>query len=223
MLNCDFNYETLVFKLKVQLEMQDQLLGIIGASGSGKSTFLKCLVGLLQPQQGKIQFHQQILFDSNRQINIPMHRRKIALIFQTALLFPHMNVQQNLNYAENLVVESERKFYFEQIVDLLELKPLLKRKAHQLSGGEAQRVSIGRALLSSPNLLLLDEPLTGLDSRLKQQILPFLKRLKDEIDLPMIYVTHHHDELDYLEIHPIEMQFELENNEKTKVSQLIYK
>ena len=223
MLNCDFNYETLDFKLKVQLEIQDQLFGIVGASGSGKSTFLKCLVGLLQPQQGKIQFQQQILFDSNQQINIPMHQRKIALIFQTALLFPHMNVQQNLNYAEKLVVESERKFYFEHIVELLELKPLLKRKAHQLSGGEAQRVSIGRALLSSPNLLLLDEPLTGLDSRFKQQILPFLKRLKDEIDLPMIYVTHHHDELDYLEIQPIEMRIEIENNFQTKVSQLIYK
>ena len=199
MLSCDFQYQTLDFQLNIQLQMQEQLLGIVGASGSGKSTFLKCLVGLLQPQHGIIQFQNQSLFDSKLQINIPMHQRKIALIFQNALLFPHMNVEQNLRYAEKLVIENERKFKFEHVVDLLELKPLIQRKAHQLSGGEAQRVSIGRALLSSPNLLLLDEPLTGLDSCLKQQILPFLKRLKDEIDLPMIYVTHHHQELEFLQ------------------------
>ena len=199
MLDCDFQYQNTDFQLNIHLKMQDQLLGIIGASGSGKSTFLKCLVGLLKPQSGKIVFQNKILFDAGNNINIPMHQRKIALIFQNALLFPHMTVQQNLNYAEKLVSETNHKFSFNQIIDLLEIKPLLLRKAHQLSGGEAQRISIGRALLSSPNLLLLDEPLTGLDSQLKQQILPFLKRLKDEIDLPMIYVTHHHHELDFLQ------------------------
>ena len=127
-----------------------------------------------------------------------MHQRKIAMIFQNALLFPHMNVQQNLMYAVKQVNQENPKFHFNEIVDLLELMPLIHRKAHQLSGGEAQRVSIGRALLSSPHLLLLDEPLTGFDHQLKQQILPFFKRLKEEIDLPMIYVTHHVDELVFL-------------------------
>ncbi|OTG77503.1 molybdenum ABC transporter ATP-binding protein [Acinetobacter terrae] len=199
MLKCAFQYQQADFKLNVELEMSQQLLGIVGASGSGKSTFLKNIVGLLQPQQGYIHFNNRMLVDTQQKIDIPMYQRKIALIFQNALLFPHMNVRQNLSYAEKLVSKSERKFQFEEIVELLELKPLIHRKAHQLSGGEAQRVSIGRALLSSPNLLLLDEPLTGLDPNLKQQILPFLKRIKDELDLPMIYVTHHMQELEYLQ------------------------
>lgn len=212
MLKCDFQYQHADFILNVELEMQQQLLGIVGASGSGKSTLLKNIVGLVQPQQGSIQFNNRILLDTQRQIHVPMHQRKIALIFQNALLFPHMNVQQNLRYAEKLVSKPEQKFQFDEIVDLLELKPLIQRKAHQLSGGEAQRVSIGRALLSSPNLLLLDEPLTGLDSHLKQQILPFLKRLKQELNLPMIYVTHHMQELEYLQADTVQLnQGQLQN------------
>ena len=205
MLKCDFQYQHADFILNVELEVQQQLLGIVGASGSGKSTLLKSIVGLIQPQLGSIQFNNRILLDTTRKIHVPMHQRKIALIFQNALLFPHMNVQQNLSYAEKLVSKSERKFQFDEIVDLLELKPLIQRKAHQLSGGEAQRVSIGRALLSSPNLLLLDEPLTGLDSKLKQQILPFLKRMKQELNLPMIYVTHHMQELEYLQAEIVQL------------------
>jgi len=199
MLKCDFQYQQADFELNIKLEISQQLLGIVGASGSGKSTLLKNIVGLLKPDQGYIQFKHHDLINIEKQINIPMHQRKIALVFQNALLFPHMNVQQNLCYAEKLVSKADRKFHFDDIVELLELKSLIHRKAHQLSGGEAQRVSIGRALLSSPNLLLLDEPLTGLDQQLKQQILPFLKRIKDELNLPMIYVTHHLEELAYLE------------------------
>ena len=199
MLRCDFEYQVKDFQLNIQFEMQHQLLGIVGASGNGKSTLLKNIVGLLNPAHGLIQLNEQILFDDEQNICVPIHQRKIALIFQNGLLFPHMNVQQNLRYAEKWVDHADRKFNFDEIVDLLELKPLIYRKAHQLSGGEAQRVSIGRALLSSPQLLLLDEPLTGLDHKLKQQILPFLKRLKQEIELPMIYVTHHLDELVYLQ------------------------
>ena len=191
MLKCNFQYQHADFMLNIELEMQQQLLGIVGVSGCGKSTLLKNIVGLLKPTHGSIQFNQQILFDSQQKIHVPMHQRKIALIFQNALLFPHMNVQQNLCYAEKLIPQAERKFQFNEIIKLLELTHLCQRKAHQLSGGEAQRVSIGRALLSSPHLLLLDEPLTGLDQQLKQQILPFLQRIKDELNLPMIYVTHH--------------------------------
>jgi molybdate transport system ATP-binding protein len=205
MLKCDFQYQHADFLLNIKLDMQQPLLGIVGASGSGKTTLLKNIVGLLKPTQGQIHFQQQLLFDHQQKIDVPMYRRKIALIFQQALLFPHMNVQQNLYYAEKLIPQAERKFQFEDMLSLLELKPLLQRKAHQLSGGEAQRVSIGRALLSSPNLLLLDEPLTGLDHQLKQQILPFLKRMKEQLDLPMIYVTHHASELAYLEAYVLQL------------------
>jgi molybdate transport system ATP-binding protein len=217
MLKCNFQYQHADFMLNVELEMQQQLLGIVGISGCGKSTLLKNIVGLLKPTHGSIQFNQQILFDSQQKIHVPMHQRKIALIFQNALLFPHMNVQQNLCYAEKLIPQAERKFQFNEIVELLELTHLCQRKAHQLSGGEAQRVSIGRALLSSPHLLLLDEPLTGLDQQLKQQILPFLQRIKDELNLPMIYVTHHLEELKYLKADILQLdQGQLQHRQNPK-------
>ena len=217
MLKCNFQYQHADFMLNVELEMQQQLLGIVGVSGCGKSTLLKNIVGLLKPTHGSIQFNQQFLFDSQQKIHVPMHQRKIALIFQNALLFPHMNVQQNLCYAEKLIPQAERKFQFNEIVELLELTHLCQRKAHQLSGGEAQRVSIGRALLSSPHLLLLDEPLTGLDQQLKQQILPFLQRIKDELNLPMIYVTHHLEELKYLKADILQLdQGQLQHRQNPK-------
>ena len=217
MLKCNFQYHHADFMLNVELEMQQQLLGIVGVSGCGKSTLLKNIVGLLQPTHGSIQFNQQILFDSQQKIHVPMHQRKIALIFQNALLFPHMNVQQSLCYAEKLIPQAERKFQFNEIIELLELTHLCQRKAHQLSGGEAQRVSIGRALLSSPHLLLLDEPLTGLDQQLKQQILPFLQRIKDELNLPMIYVTHHLEELKYLKADILQLdQGQLQHRQNPK-------
>ncbi|EEY91680.1 ABC transporter, ATP-binding protein [Acinetobacter junii SH205] len=206
MLRCDFEYKAANFQLAIQLDMQHQLIGIVGASGSGKTTLLKNIVGLLQPTQGHIHFNDSIMVDTQQHIVIPMHQRKIALIFQQALLFPHMSVAQNLRYAEKFIPFYDRKFQFTQVIELLELKPLIQRKSHQLSGGEAQRVSIARALLSSPNLLLLDEPLTGLDQRLKQQILPFLKMLKQETTLPMIYVTHHIEELEYLDAHVLTLE-----------------
>ena len=217
MLKCNFQYQHADFMLNVKLEMQQQLLGIVGISGCGKSTLLKNIVGLLKPTHGSIQFNQQILFDSQQKIHVLMHQRKIALIFQNALLFPHMNVQQNLCYAEKLINQAERKFQFNEIIELLELTHLCQRKAHQLSGGEAQRVSIGRALLSSPHLLLLDEPLTGLDQQLKQQILPFLQRIKDELNLPMIYVTHHLEELKYLKADILQLdQGQLQHRQNPK-------
>lgn len=199
MLRCDFHFQYANFDLHAQIDMQTQLLGISGPSGSGKSTFLKNIVGLLQPKEGFIQLNEHLLDDAQIQLHVPMHQRRIALIFQKACLFPHLNVMQNLQYALRFQNTAVCKFSFDEVVELLEIKPLLKRRVNQLSGGEAQRISIGRALLSSPDLLLLDEPLTGLDRKLKDQILPFLKNIKAQTNLPMIYVTHHLEELSYLD------------------------
>ncbi len=207
MLSCRFQYQTQHFNLDVNLEMQGQLLiGIVGASGSGKSTLLKNIAGLLTPTQGFICFDQNILVDTTQSIFVPCYKRKIALIFQQALLFPHLNVMQNLRYGEHNRSPSERKFQLDDIVDLLDIGSLIYRKAHQLSGGEAQRVSIARALLSSPNMLLLDEPLSGLDTQIKQQILPFFQRIQHEINMPMLYVTHHIEELHFLDAPILELK-----------------
>ena len=206
MLQCEFHYQNKAFSLDAAIQMQHLVLGIIGPSGAGKTTFLKLLLGLYQPQTGFIHLNQQVLTDTNKKIHLPIHQRKIALVFQQAMLFPHMNVKQNLLYAQNWGKLEREKFHLNEIAELLEIDHLLQRRVQQLSGGEAQRVSIGRALLSSPELLLLDEPLTGLDAKLKQQILPFLARIRDEIKVPMIYVTHHHEELECLDAEIIELK-----------------
>lgn len=199
MLCCDFYYACAGFQLEVQFAMQQGILGIVGRSGSGKTTLLKNIVGLLHPAQGHIHLDHRVIYAAEQGINVPIYQRRIALIFQQALLFPHMNVQQNLCYAEKWIAPAQRKFNYNDIVTLLDIGSFTHRRIHQLSGGEAQRVAIARALLSSPDLLLLDEPLTGLDTRLKAQILPFLLRIKDELNIPMLYVTHHLDELAFLQ------------------------
>ncbi|WP_120430029.1 ATP-binding cassette domain-containing protein [Acinetobacter baylyi] len=197
-LNCQFEYRHDDFNLKVDLDLNQNLLGILGRSGAGKSTFLKNLVGVLKPTVGKIDFNHRLLVDTSLQMFMPTHQRHIALIFQQAQLFPHLDVRQNLEYGMRFHRNRVQKFSFDQIVDLLALDQLLNRKSLQLSGGESQRVSIGRALLASPDLVLLDEPLTGLDRNLKNQLLPFLNELKQQLNIPMIYVTHHPEELEYL-------------------------
>ncbi|MFV5490113.1 ATP-binding cassette domain-containing protein [Acinetobacter sp. ASP199] len=206
MLQCEFHYQKDNFSLDAAVQMQSSVLGIVGPSGAGKTTFLKLLLGLYQPQSGYIHLNKQILNDTEQKIHIPIHQRKIALVFQQAMLFPHMNVEQNLLYAKKWGKLAQEKFHLNEIAKLLEIEHLLQRRIQQLSGGEAQRISIGRALLSSPELLLLDEPLTGLDTKLKQQILPFFARIRDEIQVPMIYVTHHHEELEQLDAEIIELQ-----------------
>lgn len=199
MLSCDFSYRRRQFELNIALQTQAQVTGILGASGSGKSTLLKVLAGLLKPQQGRIEFNEQVFFDSQTRQYTPSYQRHVGLVFQDGQLFPHLNVRQNLLYGYRHLKPAQRRFELAQIVALLDIDALIERRITQLSGGEAQRVALGRALLYSPRLLLLDEPLSALDVRLKQQILPFFARIRDEIQIPMIYVTHQPQELEYLQ------------------------
>ncbi len=198
MIECDFQRTQGDFNLNVKCHLDAPVTGLFGASGAGKSTLLNMIAGLVKPHSGKLMIDGEILFDSDKVIDLPIHRRRIGVVFQDSRLFPHLNIRDNLHYGFDLLAAKDRRFDFKQIVDLLEIGHLLTQKPHQISGGEKQRVSLGRALLTSPRLLLLDEPLASLDVRLKHQILPFLRRIKDEIHIPMIYVSHAIDEILYL-------------------------
>lgn len=194
-----FLHQRANFTLNVETSLPEKgAVGVYGPSGAGKSTLLAMIAGLIKPDEGQFILDGECLFDSKRNINLSTHQRRIGMVFQDSRLFPHLNVRDNLNYGFNLLAAKDRRLGFNQIVDLLEIGHLLKQKPHQLSGGEKQRVALGRALLTSPRLLLLDEPLASLDVRLKHQILPFLRRVKDEINIPMIYVSHAIDEILYL-------------------------
>ncbi|BBL70789.1 molybdenum ABC transporter ATP-binding protein [Methylogaea oryzae] len=177
------------FTLAAQLEADAPVTGLFGRSGSGKSTLLAVAAGLARPQRGRVELDGEVLFDSERGICLPAHRRRVGLVFQDSQLFPHYSVRGNLLYGCRRP-GGNGVFRFDDIVDLLELAPLLQARPRQLSGGERQRVALGRSLLAAPRLLLLDEPLASLDQGLKAQILPFLKRIKDELGLPMVYVSH---------------------------------
>lgn len=178
------------FNLDVRLELDDGVTGLFGPSGSGKSTVLGIAAGLVRPDRGKIALDGATLYDGAAGLCLPPHRRRIGLVFQDSQLFPHYSVKGNLLYGLRQVPDRERRFRFDDIVDLLALGPLLNAHPRRISGGEKQRVALGRSLLASPRLLLLDEPLAALDQELKAQILPFLQKIRDELRLPMIFVSH---------------------------------
>lgn len=198
MLDLDIQFQRDNFSLRVAQQFSAPITGIFGASGSGKSTLLSLIAGLLKPQQGFIRLNDEVLCDTSMNCWVPPHRRHIGLVFQDGQLLPHLSVRKNLLYGYNNIAAAERRFSLETVVELLEIQQLLDRKPAHLSGGEKQRVALGRAVLYSPQLLLLDEPLSALDERLKQQILPFFLRIYDECKIPMIYVTHALSELDFL-------------------------
>ena len=187
------------FQLNFQQKLERGVTALFGQSGVGKTTLLNMIAGLVSPDQGRIVLNHQPLFDATAQINIPPENRGIGYVFQESRLFPHLSVQKNLCYGYRQSNSAEKHtLHFQKVVDLLELEPLLKRHPNRLSGGEKQRVAIGRALLCQPKLLLLDEPLASLDAQRKTQILPFLKRVCDELDIPILYVTHLMDEIMHL-------------------------
>ncbi len=178
------------FLLHIKVALTTPVAGLFGPSGSGKSTLLRVIAGITQPDAGYIAIDGMTVFDSTTGINLPPHRRQVGIVVQDNQLFPHLNVRDNLLFGTKRSTGHERSLSLARIVELLEIGSLEKKRPGQLSGGEKQRVALGRALLSSPKLLLLDEPMASLDERLKLQILPFLRRVVTELKVPLIYVSH---------------------------------
>ncbi len=171
------------------------ITGVLGPSGSGKTTLLRCVGGLERQVSGRFQIGERIWLDSERGVCVPAHRRSVGFVFQHANLFPHLSVRANLLYGSRRVPQRHRRFELETVVQWLGLSNLLDRRPFRLSGGEQQRVAIGRALLRSPELLLLDEPLTSLDQRARRAILPYLERLHADLEIPVLYVSHSMSEI----------------------------
>lgn len=182
------------FTLDVDMMTQAPIAALFAPSGSGKTTLLNMVAGLLRPDSGRIVVEGETLFDDAAGIDVPPERRRIGYVFQDRRLFPHLRVRENLSYGQR----ADDSFGFERAVELLGLAPLLDRWPGTLSGGEAQRVAIGRALLASPRVLLLDEPLSHLDRARREEIMATIERLRDETRLPMLYVTHEASEIDRL-------------------------
>ncbi len=186
------------FAIAAKFEAADGATALFGPSGAGKTSIVNMIAGLIRPDRGRIVSAGQTMFDSATGQDEPPHRRRFGYVFQDGRLFPHMSVAANLDYGRRMRGLTRDGGDFGRIVDLLDIGHLLKRRPGKLSGGERQRVAIGRALLMRPELLLLDEPLASLDGARKHEILPYLLRLRDEMAVPMVYVSHHPGELRHI-------------------------
>jgi molybdate transport system ATP-binding protein len=190
------------FSLDVDLHLPGRgVTALYGPSGSGKTSCLRCIAGLEQAGQGFVQVNGEVWQDSQNGIFVPTHKRALGYVFQEASLFAHLSVLANLQFGFKRIAKSQRRVDMAQATELLGIGHLLERHPEHLSGGERQRVGIARALLTSPKLLLMDEPLAALDSQRKNEIVPYLQRLHDELDIPVLYVSHAQDEVARLADH----------------------
>jgi molybdate transport system ATP-binding protein len=195
MLHVDVSKQLGEFTLEASFSSEGRVTGLFGASGAGKTSLINMIAGLVKPDRGTIALDGETLDDSAVGLHVPPHRRRIGYVFQDARLFPHLNVSQNLDYGRRMNRLDPDPAQQKRVIDLLDIGSLLDRRPGKLSGGERQRVAFGRALLSKPKLLLLDEPLGALDEGRKLEILPYLVRLRDEAGIPMVYVSHDAAEL----------------------------
>jgi molybdate transport system ATP-binding protein len=178
------------FHLELDAELGAHVTGVFGPSGAGKTTLLDALAGLHRPEAGTISLGDRLLTDCAKHVAVPVHQRRIGYVPQDLALFPHLSVRRNLLFGQRDGEQVDVRFSLEAVTELLEIRPLIDRSVAALSGGEKQRVALARALLTAPELLLLDEPLASLDARLKQRILPFLRRIRDAFPLPILHVSH---------------------------------
>ena len=178
------------FAMEFDFAVSGERVGLFGESGSGKSSLVGMIAGLLHPDRGEIFLDGDCLFSSDRQINVPPERRRIAVVFQHHSLFPHLDVRANLLYGFRRTSPENRKIYFDALVAVLKLEDLLERGVNNLSGGEKQRVALGRAVLANPRVLLMDEPLSALDDSLRFQIIPYLKSVSEQFAIPYIFISH---------------------------------
>lgn len=178
------------FALDARFEAGSGLIALFGRSGSGKTSIINIIAGLIRPDEGRIAVDDHLLLDTAAGIFVPRHRRRIGYVFQEGRLLPHLTVRQNLLYGRWFAPATARRDDVDHAIDMLGIAPLLDRRPGRLSGGEKQRVAIGRALLSGPRLLLMDEPLASLDEGRKAEIMPYIERLRDESAVPIIYVSH---------------------------------
>lgn len=171
---------------------------LFGASGAGKTSVVNMVAGLIRPDRGRIVIGDRVCFDETQKINLPPEKRRIGYVFQESRLFPHLTVNTNLTFGMKRVPPKDRFINYQKVVELLGIGPLLHRRPAKLSGGEKQRVAIGRALLCSPLLLLMDEPLASLDQARKKEILPFIRTLNQEFHVPILYISHQIEEINGL-------------------------
>ncbi|HTB01735.1 MAG TPA: molybdenum ABC transporter ATP-binding protein [Bradyrhizobium sp.] len=195
MLRVDVSKQLGEFALQASFTSEGRVTGLFGASGAGKTSLINIVAGLLTPDRGIVAIDGDVLDDTSTGLHVPPHRRRIGYVFQDARLFPHIDVRGNLDYGRRMNRLADDPAARKRVIDLLDIGELLDRRPGNLSGGERQRVAFGRALLSKPRLLLLDEPLGSLDEDRKLEILPYLVRLRDEARIPMVYVSHDAAEL----------------------------
>lgn len=178
------------FSLKVKTGLSGKRVGIFGASGSGKSTLIHLISGLTKPDAGRIELDGDCLFDSQKGIDLSPEKRRIAIVFQQATLFPHLGVKSNLLYGYKRCKPAERRISPDAVIKALNLEHLVGRGVGKLSGGEKQRVALGRAVLANPRLLVMDEPLSALDDSLRYQIIPYLRSVSEEFGIPCLFISH---------------------------------
>ena len=202
MILLDFTLRQGAFALEIHERLTARVTALFGPSGAGKTTILDAIAGLRTPDAGSIAIDTRVLFDRAASVDLPPHRRHVGYVAQDVALFPHMTVRQNVLYGRR----DGQRLALETVASMLEIPDLLDRRVPQLSGGERQRVAVARALMSAPQVLLFDEPLAAVDVERRRRIWPYLERVRDELAVPIVYVTHDPAEVDRLADHVVQIE-----------------